>query len=125
MNGSREPIPDAMNDIGGPLREALSPRPGAAERIVRNALAAEPEAVAPRWRPASVAAALVAGAALLFVWQLNRARFVPEPGPAAISIVSEGGVLIATTPSGDWLVRSVEPEPSKPGIIILSHGEEP
>lgn len=109
------------------LRGILSPRPEAVERIVRNALASPVEDSLPRWRPASLVASLVAGViscvALLFVWQLGRARFVPEP--AAISIVNEGSVLIATSPSGGWLVRSVDPEPSRPQIIILRHGEEP
>lgn len=123
MNGSHDPIPDEMDRR---LRGILSPRPEAAERIVRNALAAPaPEVAVPRWRPAYLLAAVLSSVALLFVWQLGRARFAPELAPAAISIVNEGGVLIATSPSGDWLVRSAEPEPAKPRIIILSHGEEP
>lgn len=79
----------------------------------------------------------LAAMALLFAWQLGRVRFEPEQelagsagsegsaGPAAISIVNEGGVLIATSPSGSWLVRSAEPrpeKPEKPGIIIISYG---
>lgn len=123
MNGSHDPTPEDMDHIGDQLRAILSPRPEAVERIVRNALASTPEAVAPRWRPASLVAALLAGVALLFVWQLGRATFVPEP--AAISIVNEGGILIASSPSGNWLVRSVEAEPTTPRIIILRHGEEP
>jgi hypothetical protein len=118
---SRDPLrPERCEER---LREVLAPRPEAVERIVRNALASEE--VAPRWRPAfSFAAALLAGMALLFAWQLQRVRFAPEPKtrPAAISIVNEGGVLIATSPSGSWLVRSAEPEPETPGIIIVSYG---
>lgn len=119
MEDSRDPLhPD-------PLRELLEPRPDTVERIVRQALAA-PEAEAPRWRPklAAVTAGLTA-VALLFAWQLGRIGPEPEQqpaGPAAISIVNEGGVLIATSPSGDWLVRSAEPEPEKPGVIIISYG---
>lgn len=119
MNGSHDPIPD-MDDR---LRGILSPRPEAVERIVRNALASPVEETLPRWRPASLVAAVISCVALLFVWQLGRARFAPEP--AAISIVNEGGILIASSPSGNWLIRSVDPEPPKPRIIILRHGEEP
>ncbi len=117
MEDSRDPLhPDRLRD----LLESLEPRPETVERIVRQALAA-PEAEAPRWRPklAAVTAGLTA-VALLFAWQLG--RIGPERRPAAISIVSEGGVLIATSPSGDWLVRSAEPEPEKPGVIIISYG---
>ena len=70
----------------------------------------------------------LAAVALLFAWQLG--RFEPEQQPAgsaAISIVNEGGVLIATSPSGDWLVHSAEPrpeKPEKPGIIIISYGDK-
>ena len=65
----------------------------------------------------------VAGVALLFAWQLERSRF--EPAPAAISIVNEGGVVIATSPSGDWLIRSGgDPEPERSGIIIFSYGDQ-
>ena len=112
-----------IDDIDKQLRGILSPRPEAVERIVRNALASPVGERLPRWRPASLVAAVISCVALLFVWQLGRARFVPEP--AAISIVNEGSVLIATSPSGGWLVRSVDPEPSRPQIIILRHGEEP
>ncbi|MES1245615.1 MAG: sigma-70 family RNA polymerase sigma factor [Acidobacteriota bacterium] len=74
-----------------------------------------------RKRLAQLLVAGLAAMALLFAWQLGRVRFQP----AAISIVNEGGVLIATSPSGDWLVRSAEPrpeEPETPGIIIVSYG---
>jgi hypothetical protein len=118
MESSRDPLhPDRLRDI-------LEPRPEAVERIVRQALAA-PATDAPRWRPvpvATVATAGLAAVALLFAWQLGRFQFEPERRPAAISIVNEGGILIATSPSGDWLVRSAEPEPESPGIIIISHG---
>lgn len=119
MNGSHDPIPE----MDGRLRAILSPRPEAVERIVRNALASPVEETSPRWRPASLLAAVISCVALLFVWQLGRARFVSEP--AAISIVNEGSILIASSPSGDLLVRSVEPEPTTSQIIILRHGEEP
>jgi hypothetical protein len=112
MEDSRDPLhPDRLRDL-------LEPRTETVERIVRQALA-EPEPA--RWRPklAVVTAGLTA-VALLFAWQLG--RIGPERRPAAISIVNEGGVLIATSPSGDWLVRSAEPEPEKPGIIIISYG---
>jgi DNA-binding CsgD family transcriptional regulator len=78
-----------------------------------------------RKRLAQLLVAGLAALALLFAWQLGRVRFGPERRPAAISIVNEGGVLIATSPSGDWLVRSAEPRPEKPepsGIIIISYG---
>jgi hypothetical protein len=121
MQNFRDPLhPDRLRDI-------LEPRPEAVERIVRQALAA-PAVDVPRWIPtlaaATVAMAGLAAAALLFAWQLGRFRFEPERRPAAISIVNEGGILIATSPSGDWLVRSAEPEPEpeSPGIIIISHG---
>lgn len=123
MNGSHDPNPDDMNDMDSGLRGILSPRPEAVERIVRNALASTVEDTRPRWRPASLVAAVISCVALLFVWQLGRARFVPEP--AAISIVNEGGILIASSPSGNWLVRSAEAGPATPQIIILRHGEEP
>lgn len=119
MEDSRDPLhPERLRDL-------LEPRPEAVERIVRQALAAS-AAGAARWRPALAAVlAGLAAVALLFAWQLGRIRFGPEQqpaGPAAISIVNEGGILIATSPSGDWLVRSAEPEPEKPGIIIISYG---
>jgi hypothetical protein len=107
------------------LREVLTPRPETVERVVRNALSSYTEKtvveVAP-WR-ASFAAALLAGVALLFAWQLERSTF--ETSPAAISIVNEGGVVIATSPSGDWLIHSGgDPEPEKSGIIIFSYGDQ-
>lgn len=119
MEDSRDPLhPERLRDL-------LEPRPEAVERIVRQALAA-PAAETARWRPALAAVmAALAAVALLFAWQLGRVRFGPERRPAAISIVNEGGVLIATSPSGDWLVRSAEPRPEKPeppGIIIISYG---
>ena len=119
MESSRDPLhPDRLRDL-------LEPRPEAVERIVRQALSA-PAAEPARWRPtlATVLAGLAA-VALLFAWQLGRVRFEPERRPAAISIVNEGGVLIATSPTGDWLVQSAEPRPEKPepaGIIIISSG---
>ena len=106
------------------LREVLTPRPESVERVVRNALSENPVELEP-WRMprASFAAALLAGVALLFAWQLERSKF--EPAPAAISIVNEGGVVIATSPSGDWLIRSgEEPESEGSGIIILSYGDQ-
>ena len=104
------------------LREVLTPRPEAVERVVRNALSVETEKAAAPWRM-PLAAALLSGVALLFAWQLGRARF--EPAPAAISIVNEGGVVIATSPSGDWLIHSGgDPEPEKSGIIIFSYGDQ-
>jgi len=114
MDDSRDSHPDF-------LREVLTPRPETVERIVRNALSEE---LAP-WRMprASFAAALLAGVALLFAWQLERSRF--ETAPAAISIVNEGGVVIATSPSGDWLIHSgADPEPERSGIIIYSYGDQ-
>lgn len=103
------------------LREVLTPRPEAVERVVRNALSERTLEVA-TWRM-PLAAALLSGVALLFAWQLGRARF--EPAPAAISIVNEGGVVIATSPSGDWLIHSGEdPEPERSGIIIFSYGDQ-
>ena len=112
MDDSRDLHPDF-------LREVLTPRPETVERVVRNALSEETAAVEP-WRM-PLAAALLAGVALLFAWQLERSRF--EPAPAAISIVNEGGVVIATSPSGDWLIRSGgDPEPERQGIIIVSYG---
>lgn len=117
MDDSRDSHPDF-------LREVLTPRPETVERVVRNALSGERATAAP-WRM-PLAASLLAGVALLFAWQLERSRFDhPKPGtaPAAISIVNEGGVVIATSPSGDWLIHSgEEPEPERPGIIILSYG---
>lgn len=125
MDGSRDSHPDF-------LREVLTPRPETVERVVRNALSVEALKAAP-WRMprVSFSAAVIAGVAgvtgvaLLFAWQLERSRFDdPKPGaPAAISIVNEGGVVIATSPSGDWLIQSGDdPEPERPGIIILSYG---
>lgn len=128
MEDSRDPLhPERLRDL-------LEPRPETVERIVRQALAAPAASAASvvgaaRWRPslAAVMAALAA-VALLFAWQLGRVQFEPElqpAGSAAISIVNEGGVLIATSPSGDWLVRAAEPRPEKPeppGIIIISYG---
>ena len=112
MDDSRDPHPDF-------LREVLTPRPETVERVVRNALSDRAVEAAP-WRM-PVAAALLAGVALLFLWQLQQLRLAPEP--AAISIVNEGGVVIATSPSGDWLIRSGEdPEPERPGIILISYG---
>jgi len=103
------------------LREVLTPRPEAVERVVRNALSGERAEVA-TWRM-PLAAAVLSGVALLFVWQLERSRF--ETAPAAISIVNEGDVVIATSPSGDWLIRSGgEPEPEGSGIIIFSYGDQ-
>ena len=121
MEDSRDPLqPDRLRDL-------LEPRPEAVERIVRQALSTP--AVEPSRRPAlATALAGLAAVALLFAWQLGRFQFEPEQQPAgsaAISIVNEGGVLIATSPSGDWLVRSAEPRPEKPetpGIIIISYG---
>lgn len=112
MDDSRDLHPDF-------LREVLTPRPETVERVVRNALSEESVKVEP-WRM-PLAAALLAGVALLFAWQLERSRF--EPAPAAISIVNEGGVVIATSPSGGWLIRSGgDPEPEGQGIIIVSYG---
>ena len=114
MDDSRDSHPDF-------LREVLTPRPETVERVVRTALSAEMVEAA-TWRM-PLAAALLSGVALLFAWQLERAAF--EPAPAAISIVNEGGVVIATSPSGDWLIRSGDdPEPEKPGIILVSYGGE-
>src|SRR5688500_11382525 len=115
MDDSRDSHPDF-------LREVLTPRPETVERVVRNALSKDVVEVAP-WR-ASFAAALLAGVALLFAWQLERSAFShTKPAPAAISIVNEGGVVIATSPSGDWLIHSGgDPEPERSGIIILSYG---
>lgn len=114
MDDSRDLHPDF-------LREVLTPRPEAVERVVRNALSGE-TAEAVTWRM-PLAAALLSGVALLFAWQLERSGF--EPAPAAISIVNEGGVVIATSPSGDWLIRSGgDPEPEGSGIIILSYGDQ-
>ena len=114
MDDSRDSHPDF-------LREVLTPRPETVERVVRNALSPDAVEVAP-WR-ASFAAALLAGVALLFAWQLEKAPF--EPAPAAISIVNEGDVVIATSPSGDWLIHSGgDPEPERSGIIIFSYGDQ-
>ncbi|HEX5715188.1 MAG TPA: hypothetical protein VF179_03450 [Thermoanaerobaculia bacterium] len=116
MDDSRDSHPDF-------LREVLTPRPETVERVVRNALSPDAEKTAVELAPwrASFAAALLAGVALLFAWQLERSSF--EPAPAAISIVNEGGVVIATSPSGDWLIHSGgDPEPERSGIIILSYG---
>lgn len=113
MDDSRDLHPDF-------LREVLTPRPETVERVVRNALSGDAVELEP-WRMprASFAAGLLAGVALLFAWQLERF----EPAPAAISIVNEGGVVIATSPSGDWLIHSGgEPEPERSGIIIVSYG---
>lgn len=125
MESSRDPLhPERPHQVDERLRDVLAPRPEAVDRIVRQALSA-PTVDVPRWRPALAAAiAGLAAAALLFAWQLGRFQFEPERRPAAISIVNEGGILIATSPSGDWLVRSAEPEPEpeSPGIIIISHG---
>lgn len=112
MDDSRDLHPDF-------LREVLTPRPETVERVVRTALSEEAVVAAALWRM-PLATAVIAGVALLFAWQLQR---VPEP--AAIAIVNEGGVVIATSPSGDWLIRSGdEPEPERPGIIIVSYGGE-
>ena len=114
MDGSRDSHPDF-------LREVLNPRPETVERVVRNALSEKVAEVQP-WRM-PLAAALLAGVALLFAWQLERVRF--KPAPAAISIVNEGGVVIATSPSGDWLIHSGgDPEPERSGIIIFSYGDQ-
>lgn len=117
MDDSRDSHPDF-------LREVLTPRPETVERVVRNALSRDVEELAPRRMPrASFAAALLAGVALLFAWQLERSAF--ETPPAAISIVNEGGVVIATSPSGDWLIHSGgDPEPERSGIIIFSYGDQ-
>lgn len=116
MDGSRDSHPDF-------LREVLTPRPETVERIVRNALSPDKgKLTAAPWRM-PLAAAVLTGVALLFAWQLERVRF--EPAPAAISIVNEGGVVIASSPSGDWLIHSgEEPEPERPGIIIFSYGDQ-
>ena len=115
MDDSRDLHPDF-------LREVLTPRPEAVERVVRNALSKEIVRVAP-WRM-PLAATLVAGVALLFAWQLGRVQL--DPAPAAVSIVNEGDVVIATSPSGDWLIRSGgDPEPERSGIIIVSYGDQP
>jgi hypothetical protein len=115
MNDSRDSHPDF-------LREVLAPRPEAVERVVRNALSEEAAETVPWSMPrASFTAAVLAGVALLFAWQLERSRF--GTAPAAISIVNEGGVVIATSPSGDWLIHSGgDPEPERSGIIIVSYG---
>jgi len=117
MDDSRDSHPDF-------LREVLTPRPETVERVVRNALSGDSvEPVPWRMSRASFAAALLAGVALLFAWQLERSPF--GPAPAAISIVNEGGVVIATSPSGDWLIHSGgDPEPEKSGIIIFSYGDQ-
>ena len=119
MDDSRDSHPDF-------LREVLTPRPETVERVVRNALSPEAEKTAVELAPwrASFAAALLTGVALLFAWQLE--RDYPKPGaPAAISIVNEGGVVIATSPSGDWLIHSGgDPEPERSGIIIFSYGDQ-
>jgi hypothetical protein len=115
MDDSRDSHPDF-------LREVLTPRPETVERVVRNALSRHVVEGAP-WRMprASFAAALLTGVALLFAWQLEWF----ETSPAAISIVNEGGVVIATSPSGDWLIHSGgDPEPERSGIIILSYGDQ-
>ena len=114
MDDSRDLHPDF-------LREVLTPRPEAVERIVREALSEEMAVAAP-WRM-PLAATVLAGVALLFAWQLERSRF--GTAPAAISIVNEGDVVIATSPSGDWLIHSGgDPEPEKSGIIIFSYGDQ-
>ena len=116
MDDSRDSHPDF-------LREVLTPLPETVERVVRNALARDVMEEPWRMPRASFAAALLAGVALLFAWQLERSRF--EAAPAAISIVNEGGVVIATSPSGDWLIHSGEdPEPERSGIIIFSYGDQ-
>ena len=110
------------------LREVLTPRPETVERVVRNALSPYEEKTAVELEPwrmprASFAAALLAGVALLFAWQLEQAQF--KAAPAAISIVNEGGVVIATSPSGDWLIHSGgDSEPESSGIIIFSYGDQ-
>jgi hypothetical protein len=120
MDDSRESHPDF-------LREVLTPRPETVERVVRNALSPRAEEPVP-WRMprSSFAAAVIAGMAgiaLLLAWQVERSRLAPKP--AAISIVNEGGVVIASSPSGDWLIHSGEdPEPEKSGIIIFSYGDQ-
>ncbi|MFP5287240.1 MAG: hypothetical protein ACLGI9_15990 [Thermoanaerobaculia bacterium] len=115
MDDSRDLHPDF-------LREVLTPRPETVERVVRNALSEDVAKEAAPWRM-PLAATLLAGVALLFAWQLERSRF--ETAPAVISIVNEGGVVIATSPSGDWLIRSGgDPEPERSGIIIVSHGDQ-
>jgi hypothetical protein len=116
------------------LRQLLAPRPEAVEWIVRRSLAAAPPAAAdaaPRtWRVAAAAVAAVAGLVALLLARLDPSPLAPSAAPAssqphrpaAISIVSEGDVLIATTPAGDWLVRGAEPAPPQPRLIVVTHG---
>lgn len=109
---------DSRDGLDERLRAALSPPPEAVQRIVRNALAAGgTETSRPRIRIAApIAAALLVAVAFLFAWRLELARARP-------AIASVGDVVVATSPDGDWIVRSEEPETGRPqGLIIISYG---
>lgn len=109
---------DSRNELDERLRAALAPPPEAVARIVRNALAESgAETSRPRIRIAApLAAALLVAVAFLFAWRLEQARARP-------AIASVGDVVVATSPDGDWIVRSEEPETDRPqGLIIISYG---
>jgi hypothetical protein len=113
------------------LREALSPPPEQAERIVRRALAA-PQAGdtagdgsrfrPPRLRrlvPAAALVALLTAAAVFFSLQLERTR-----QSAVVSIVNIDGMVIATSEEEERpLVLSGTGELQSSGIILVRHGD--
>jgi len=108
------------------LREALSPPPEQAERIVRRALAAAgagdgSRIRAPRLRPLMPVATLLAlltAATVFFSWHLGKPR-----QPAVVSIVNLDGMVIATSEEEERpLVLSGAGEPQSSGIILIRHG---
>jgi hypothetical protein len=104
------------------LRDALSPPPEQAERIVLRALADTSRVRAPRLRrlvPAGSMVALLAAAAIFFSLQLGR----PRPG-AVVSIVNLDGMVIATSKEEERpLVLSGGGEPQSSGLILIRHGD--
>src|ERR1700709_1975808 len=105
------------------LRESLEPRPESVERIVRGALAEEPEERParrprrPRFLPAGAgASALLLLGALFLV-------FAPRPRASA-SIENVGEVLIVRHLEGRVLIHNGEAAKSSPpsGSMILIHG---
>lgn len=109
------------------LREALTPPPEQAERIVRRALSAAPagdgrRVRVPRLRSLAPAAALVTlltAAALLVSLHLARPRH-----DAVVSIINVDGLVIATSEEEERpLILSGAGDHPSSEIILVRHGD--
>jgi ferric-dicitrate binding protein FerR (iron transport regulator) len=127
------PEADPHDGLDERLRRQLEPDPEAVERVVRRALAAEPEPRPPRrpaWRRwlAVGAMALLAGFLALWIGRPGPAGPRPGPGPSGqVSVTNQGAVLIVRRP-GDRIAL-VHTGPAAPGagpsILVLTQGDTP